>query len=116
MRPRRQRRSTNAGTGNNATVTINTLTDNAIVHAACVSDDTSITAGSTSRNNVSGTSGSCANEDTDTPISPIGAAAMAYSGLSTTASWAMTGYAVRPDTAGALFKGRAYYETPVISL
>jgi hypothetical protein len=107
---------TNAGVGNNASLTVTSVTNNATIHAACVADDTSITAGQTTRNNVVGTLGSGANEDPGAVTTPAGAVSMTYTGLGTTASWAMTGYSIRPDTANASGGGRFNYEFPTLSL
>lgn len=94
--------ATNVGAAD-ATVTITTVADNDWVHAAIATDDASVTAGQTSRNNVTGAGGSGANEDTG-PKTPAGGQAMTYTGVGALATWAIAGYGIRPVTAtgGAL--------------
>lgn len=91
--------ATNAGSATDASVSITTVADNCWVHAAVVANDTSITAGNTSRNNVSGVLGSGANEDNNAAKTPAGAVSMSYSGMGTTTTWAIAGYAIRPVAA-----------------
>lgn len=79
-----------------ATVAITTVTDNCWVHAALMTNDTSVTAGQTTRNNVTGAAGSGCSEDSGGPVSPAGATTMSYTGEGTTASWAIAGYGIRP--------------------
>lgn len=94
--------ATNAGSADDATVTITTVADNDWVHAAISANDTSITAGQTSRNNVSGTLGSGANEDNNAPKTPAGNVAMSYTGMGITTTWVIAGYALRPVAASSL--------------
>lgn len=86
--------ATNVGSAD-ATVTITSVTNDSWFHAACATDDASITANQTSRNNVTGALGSGANEDTG-PLATAGAQAMSYTGVGALATWAIGGYAVRP--------------------
>lgn len=97
--------ATNAGSANDATVTITSLSDNCWIHAACVANDTSITANQTTRNNISGTLGSAANEDNNSLVHPAGATTMSYTGLGITATWAIAGYALRPIADAGLSSG-----------
>lgn len=85
--------ATNVGAAN-ATVTVTPVSDNCWVIAACVANDTAITAGQTSRNNVSGTLGSGADEDSGL-IHPATATTMTYS-VGASKTWAIAGYAIRP--------------------
>lgn len=101
--------ATNSGSATDASLDVTTITDNSIVHFAIVSTDTSIIANQTSRNNVTGASGSGGNEDLGAVTTPPGSVTGSYSGMGTTASWAMTGYSIRPDTAGAQFKSTFNY-------
>lgn len=89
--------ATNVGAAD-ATVTVTSVADNCVIHAACATDDTSITAGNTARNNVTGALGSGADEDTG-PITPATATAMSYTGVGALQTWAIAGYAIRPTTA-----------------
>jgi hypothetical protein len=91
--------ATNAGSATNASVAITSTTDKCWVAAACVANDTSIAAGQTSRNNVSGTLGSGADEDNNAQVSPAGATTMTFTGMGITTTWAIAGVAVRPYTA-----------------
>lgn len=91
--------ATNAGSATNASVAITSIADNCWIHAAVVANDTSITAGQTSRNNVSGTLGSGANEDNNAAVTPAGATTMSYGGMGITTTWAIAGYAIRPLSA-----------------
>jgi len=88
--------ATNAGSATNASVSITTIADLDWVHAAVVANDTSITAGNTTRNNISGTLGSGANEDNGAAKTPAGAVTMSYSGMGITTTWAIAGYGIRP--------------------
>lgn len=88
--------ATNAGSATDASVSVTSVADNCWVHAAVVANDTSITAGNTSRNNVAGTLGSGANEDNGAAKTPPGAVTMSYSGMGITTTWAIAGYAIRP--------------------
>ncbi len=108
--------ATNSGSADDATVTITTVTNSSTIHAACVSSDISITANQTSRNNVVGTLGSGANEDPGAVTSPAAAVPVSYTGLGTTATWAIAGYGIRPDTAGFTFKGRPNYDIKTLSM
>ncbi len=94
--------ATNAGSATDASVVITTASNNCWIHAACVANDTSITANQTSRNNVAGTLGSGANEDNNAAVTPAGATTMSYSGMGVTTTWAIAGYAIRPTTDAAL--------------
>lgn len=89
--------ATNVGAAD-ATVTITTVADQDWVHAAIATSDSSITAGQTSRNNVTGAGGSGANEDTG-PLSASTGQVMTYTGVGALATWAIAGYAIRPITA-----------------
>lgn len=84
-----------------ATVTITTVADNDWVHGAVATDDGSITANQTTRNNVSGVGGSGANEDTG-PKTPAGTQAISYTGVGALSTWAIGGYAIRPIAASDL--------------
>lgn len=88
--------ATNVGSANDAEVTVSSPTDGCIIHAACTTDDTGITAGQTSRNNVSGANGSAVQEDTDSAISPAAPTLMSCTGLGTTSIWVIGAYGVRP--------------------
>lgn len=88
--------ATNVGAAD-ATVNITTVTDNCWVHAACATDDASITAGNTSRNNVTGAGGSGANEDNNAAKTPAGSVTMSYTGVGALATWVIAGYALRPQ-------------------
>lgn len=94
--------ATNAGSADNATVNITTVADNDWVHAAVVANDTSITAGNTTRNNIAGTLGSGANEDNGAPKTPAGSVTMSYSGMGITTTWAIAGYALRDINASTI--------------
>lgn len=93
--------ATNAGSATNASVAVTSIADNCWVHAAVVANDTSIAAGQTSRNNISGTLGSGANEDNNAPVTPAGATTMTYTGMGITTTWAIAGYALRPLAASS---------------
>lgn len=102
--------ATNAGVATDASVAVTTVADNCWVHAAVVANDTSIAAGNTTRNNVSGTLGSGANEDNGAPKTPAGAVTMLYSGMGITTTWAIAGFAIRPIAAsGVTGKVRLLY-------
>lgn len=94
--------ATNAGSATDASVSITSVANNCWVHAAVVANDTSITANQTTRNNISGTLGSGANEDNNTNVTPPGATTMSYSGMGITTTWAIAGYAIRPIAASSL--------------
>src|SRR5207237_3115836 len=79
--------ATNVGAAD-ATVTMTTVANNDWVHAAIATNDTSVTANQTSRNNVTGTLGSGANEDTG-PKTPPGAQTMSYTNVGALAVWAI---------------------------
>lgn len=87
--------ATNVGAAD-ATVTITTVSDNCWVHGAVVASDTTITANQTSRNNVSGTLGSGANEDNNAAKTPAGAVTMSYTNVAALATWAIAGYGIIP--------------------
>lgn len=93
--------ATNVGAAD-ATVNITTVADNCWVHGAVVASDTSITANQTSRNNISGTLGSGANEDNNTAKTPAGSVTMSYTGVAALATWAIAGYAIRPVAASSI--------------
>lgn len=97
--------ATNTGSATDASVTITSIADNCWIHAAVVANDTSITAGNTTRNNISGTLGSGANEDNNAAKTPAGALTMSYSGMGITTTWAIAGYAIRPLAASGLATG-----------
>lgn len=101
--------ATNVGAAD-ATVSVTSIADNCWVHAACVTDDGSITAGQTARNNVTGGLGSGANEDTG-PVTPAGSTTMNYTGIGALSTWAIAGYALRPiaATTGGFF-ARWWYD------
>lgn len=88
---------TNVGAAD-AIVAITTVADNCWVHAAVATNDTSVTAGQTSRNNVTGAAGSGANEDTG-PKTPAGSQNMTYTDVGALATWVIGGYAIRPVAA-----------------
>lgn len=90
--------ATNGGGASDATVDVTSVTDNCVIHAAVVASDTSISANQTSRNNVAGTLGSGANEDTG-PVTPAGVTTMSYTGVGALVTWAIAGYAIRPVSA-----------------
>lgn len=92
--------ATNVGAAN-ATVTVTPAADGTWIHGAVVASDTSITAGQTSRNNVSGTLGSGADEDAG-PISPAAGTTISYTGVGAAVTWAIGGYAIRPVSASVL--------------
>lgn len=94
--------ATNAGSATDASVVITSVADNCWIHAACVANDTSITANQTTRNNVAGTLGSGANEDNNVAVTPAGNTTMSYTGMGITATWAIAGYAIRPLAASGL--------------
>lgn len=104
--------ATNAGSATDASVAVTSIADNCWIHAAVVANDTSISAGNTTRNNVSGTLGSGANEDNNAPKTPAGSVTMSYSGMGLTTTWAIAGYAIRPLAATSIisfppFRSRA---------
>lgn len=92
--------ATNVG-ATDATVAVTSVADLCWIHAAVATDDTAITASQTSRNNVTGAGGSGADEDTG-PITPAGATTMSYTGVGALATWAIVGFALRPNTAASL--------------
>lgn len=85
--------ATNVGAAT-ATVSVTTIAANDWVHGAIATDDGSVTAGQTSRNNVTGALGSGANEDTGPQVSP-GAVTISYTGVGALATWAIAGYGIR---------------------
>lgn len=93
--------ATNVGAAD-ATVSITSVADNCWIHGAVATDDTSITANQTTRNNVTGVGGSGANEDNNAPKTPAGAVTMSYTGVGALATWAIGGYAIRPIAASGL--------------
>lgn len=99
--------ATNVGAAD-ATVTVTTVADNDWVHAAIATSDAAITAGQTSRNNVTGAGGSAADEDTG-PVTPAGGQAMTYTGVGALATWAIGGYGIRPTSASGLVGNLPWY-------
>lgn len=93
--------ATNVGSATDASVSITSIASGCWVHAGVVANDTSITAGNTTRNNISGTLGSGGNEDNGIALNPAGALAMSYTGMGITTTWAIAGYALRPISASA---------------
>lgn len=85
-----------------ATVTITTVADNDWVVAGVASDDTAITAGQTSRNNVTGALGSGADEDNNAAKTPAGGVTMTYTNIAALATWSIAGIALRPIAAASL--------------
>lgn len=96
--------ATNSGSADDAEATVSSPTDSCVIHAATVTDDGSITAGQTSRNNVTGAGGSAVQSDTDTVVSPAASTLMNFTGLGTTATWVVGAYAIRPTGSGSGFK------------
>lgn len=90
--------ATNGAGATDASVVITSIANKCLIHAAVVASDTSIVAGQTTRNNVSGTLGSGADEDSGI-ISPAGATTMSYTGVGAFATWVIAGYAWRPLSA-----------------
>lgn len=88
--------ATNVGAAD-ATVTISPSTDGCWIHGAVATTDSSITAGQTSRNNVTGAGGSGGNEDSNAPLSPATPTATSWTGVGALATWAIAGYALRPS-------------------
>lgn len=86
--------ATNVGAAD-ATVSITSVADKCWIHAAVATSDSAITAGQTTRNNVTGAGGSGADEDTG-PITPAGATSMSYTDVGALATWTIAGYAIRP--------------------
>src|ERR1019366_5497518 len=78
--------------------TVTPVANNTWIHAAVATDDSSITANQTSRNNVTGATGSGADEDTG-PISPAAATVVSYTNVGAAQTWAIGGYAIRPTSA-----------------
>jgi hypothetical protein len=101
--------ATNVGAAD-ATVNITPIAANAWVHGVVATDDTSITANQTSRNNVTGAGGSGADEDTGPVVTPA-ATAISYTGVGALATWAIGGYAIRPFGAS----GGAQTATPGVA-
>lgn len=93
--------ATNTGSATDASVVVTTVAVNAWVHGAVATDDGSITANQTSRNNVSGAAGSGADADTG-PIASPGATTLSFTGEGIVATWTIAGYAIRPTTAATL--------------
>lgn len=96
--------ATNSGSADDAEATVSSPTSGCVIHAATVTDDSSITAAQTSRNNVAGAGGSAVQSDTDTPITPAAPTLMNFTGLGTTATWVAGAYAIRPTGSGSGFK------------
>ena len=91
--------ATNIGAAD-AEVTVTSIAEQCWIHAACAADDTAITAGQRSRNNVTGALGSGANEDFGPQAA--GAKLMNYTDVGAAVTWAIAGYAIRPTTASGL--------------
>jgi hypothetical protein len=79
-----------------ATVTITPTVKNTWIHGAVSTNDTSVTANQTSRNNITGALGSGANEDTG-PITSITSTPISYTGVGSAQIWGIAGYALRPN-------------------
>lgn len=92
--------ATNVG-ATDATVAITSVANNDWIHAAIATDDTSITANQTTRNNVTGTLGSGANED-NLIVNPPSSITMGYTNVAALATWTIAGYALRPVSAVAI--------------
>ncbi len=105
--------ATNVG-ATDATVDITSVTNKCVIHSAIATDDTSITANQTSRNNVTGALGSGGNEDTG-PITPAGLTTMSYTNVDALATWAIVGYAILPLSAGTIFFGNINNLLSIIS-
>lgn len=86
--------ATNTGSATDASVVVTAVAGQCWIHAAVATDDGSVTAGQTSRNNVTGVGGSGADEDFGPQAA--GAKTMSYTGLGIVATWAIGGYAIRP--------------------
>lgn len=98
--------ATNVGAAD-ATVSVTTITDQCWIHGAIVTNDTSITANQTTRNNVSQVAvGSGANEDSG-PVSP-GSTASSYTNVGAAQTWAMGAYGLRPSSSFYLFAQSCY--------
>lgn len=95
--------ATNVGAAD-ATVDVVTVAVNSWVHNALATDDASVTANQTVRNNVSGAGGSGANEDTG-PIASPGTTTTSWTNVGALATWATYAYEVRPTTAASLGGG-----------
>lgn len=93
--------STGGSGPSTATLVITPVTNGCWPCAAIASDDSAITAGQISRNNVNFGAGiySGADEDTGAQVNPAAATNMTYSGIGTLNNWAMAGYAIRPVSA-----------------
>lgn len=93
--------ATNVGAAD-ATVNVVPTTDNTWVHGAVATTDSTITANQTSRNNVTGAGGSGGNEDGNALVHPAGSTATSWTNVGALMTWAVGGYAIRPDTEDAL--------------
>lgn len=93
--------ATNVGAAD-ATVTITTIADQDWVHATIATNDASVTAGQTTRNNVTGAGGSGADEDTG-PLAAATGQAMTYTGVGALSTWAIGGYGIRPVSASTTY-------------
>lgn len=85
----------NTGVATDATVTVTPIADNTVIQFALATNDLSVTASGTSRNNVSGALGSGCDQDSD-QITPAAPYTGTWTGEGITASWAIAGYAIRP--------------------
>ena len=90
----------NAGVTVQASVGVTPIADKTWVYAAVGSTSTSIAAGQTSRNNVTGAAGSGMDEDSG-QITPAALTTMTDTGETSISSWIITGYAIRPYTASS---------------
>ena len=102
---------TNGGSPADATVDITSVANNCWIHAAVATNDTTITANQTTRNNVSGALGSGADEDFG-PQTPAGTKTMSYTNVGALAPWAIAGYALRPTAASSLAVAYIPYDIP----
>lgn len=104
---------TNVGAAD-ATVDITPIADQTWIHAAIATDDASVTAGQTSRNNVSGGATLSGADEDKGPISPAAATTMSYTGVGALATWAIAGYAIRPISASSpafsVFNGSGFFQ------
>ena len=92
--------ATNGASAADATVDITSVADQCWIHAAVATGDTTITAGQTTRNNVTGAGGSGADEDFGPQAA--GLKTMSYTDIGAVMTWAIAGYAIRPVTASSL--------------
>lgn len=106
--------ATNIGAAD-ATVMVTTIADQCWGHAAIVVNDDAVTAGQTSRNNVSSPLvGSGCDEDTG-PLTAATGQAMTYTAVDAAKTWAIAGYAIRPVGAANAPADLSWY-TPTITV